>query len=369
MSFRRLLAGFAAGLALCLCATLAPAARGAGVTSALPSGVPLLYYTSNHPAALKAVQYSTSGGVLVVGAIHVVATLPAADGLGLAPDGDLLVGGGSTGKVFKVNPGTGQVQSVDAFPGSVAAFHITVSPDGSYAFTSGLPGQLAKVPLQPFGTGAAVSLKGDDPAVTTVGFTPVGAFYTASDSFGSGRFGSLDLTTLTTKRIFPQLRGAHGIAYDTFTRDLFLLGAYAIVQIDPVAITSPNRDHATIEVSTANIGGMAFDQGVTDGHGHLLAASNTGRVWLLDYSATGLIGSGKSVTKSQVFLDTNLDDILVVNAKGVTAAHPAKASSSSKGKLLILVVAVAAVLLVVVYVIRRRRGGSPRVRRGEAETF
>ncbi len=129
--------------------TGAPSALPTGAPSALPTGVPLLFYTSNHPAALKAVQYSTSGGVLRVGAIHVVATLPEADGLGLAPDGNLIVGGGKTGDVYKVDPVTGKVQSVTSFPGSVAAFHITVSPDGSYAFTSGLPGQLAKVPLPP----------------------------------------------------------------------------------------------------------------------------------------------------------------------------------------------------------------------------
>jgi hypothetical protein len=358
----------AGGLVLCLAFSIGPAQRSAGAPSALPAGVPLLFYTSNHPAALKAVQYSTSGGVLRVGAIHVVATLPEADGLGLAPDGNLIVGGGKTGDVYKVDPVTGKVQSVTSFPGSVAAFHITVSPDGSYAFTSGLPGQLAKVPLHPFGPGVPVSLKGDDPAVTTVGFTPVGTFYTASDSFGSGRFGSLDLTTLTTKRVFPQLRGAHGIAYDSFTKDLFLVGAYAIVQIDPVAVTAPNRDHQTVEVSSATVGGMAFDQGVADGHGHLLVASNTGEVWFLDYSTTGLIGSSKVVKTSHVFLDTNLDDIVVVNPIVAGTPPPSKKASSSKSKLLLPIAGVVVLAIAVAYGIRRRRAGSV-VGKGDAGTF
>ena len=120
--------------------------------------------------------YSVSGDVLQIGTIRTVATLPGADGVGLAPDGDVIVGGAGTGNVFKINPKTGAVLTAPAFPGSTAAFHITTSRDGSDAWTSGLPGQLAMVPLKPFGPGQAVSLKGDDPGVTTVAFRFVASF-------------------------------------------------------------------------------------------------------------------------------------------------------------------------------------------------
>jgi hypothetical protein len=276
----------------------------------------------------------------------------------VAPDGDIIVGGAATGDVFKIDPLTGSFQTAAAFPGSTAAYHITTTRDGSHAWTAGIPGQLAMVPLKPFGPGTAVPLKGDDPGVTTVAFTPAGTFYTSGTSLGSGNFGTLDLSTDTTHRVLTNVRGAHGISYDAFTKDVFLFGSYNIVQIDPLAISQPGPDHAQVELSLRTIGNTAFDQGIADGAGHLLVASNTGDVWFIDYSATALVGA-KGVIASHSFLDTNLDDIVAISPPSSATTVPAAPASSKRKKLLLVGGAVVVVVLLAFLLIRARRGGTP----------
>jgi hypothetical protein len=313
------------------------------------AGSPKLYYTTNFPAELKVAPYSVNGDRLRVGSISVVAKLPAADGLAMAPDGDLLVGGGKTGMVFKVNPASGAFKAVPS--GSPVAFHVSVSPDGTTAWTAGLPGPASRIPLNPFGPGKPAVLKGDDPNVTTIGFTPNGAFYTASTSFGSGTFGTLDVATLTTKQYRSDLRGAHGFSYDAFTKNLLLFGSFAILQVDP---TNPSQI-----ISERDISRMAFDQGVADGHGHLLAASNTGDVVFIDYSSTGLVGDRHDLL-SRAFLDTNLDDLLPVNPPAVASA--ASSTSSSKNKKVVILLVVVIVIIGGVVAVRARGAGARRGR-------
>lgn len=304
------------------------------------ASAPELFFTTNSPPAVNEVSYSISGGQISVGTARVVAALPAADGLAFAPDGDLIVGGGATGKVFKVHPASGSVITVAS--GIPSAFHVTVSPDGSFAWTAGLPGQLAKVPLKPFGPGSPVPLRGDDQAVSTIGFTPAGAFYTASTSIGDGNFGTFDPATGTTHRTLTDLRGAHGFAYDPYAKDILLFGSYAIVQIDPA--------HPDSVVSQKFVSTMAFDQGVTDGQGDVLVASNTGYVVYLRYSADGTIGP-KS-TGSKAFLNTNLDDLAT---RFVPVAAPVPSAGTSKTSKLLVIVVLGGLVGAGVVVVRRRR--------------
>ena len=341
--------------------TTSPPAPSSGPTTVPPPSTPELYYTTNHPPALKVADYSIGGDLLQISNIRTVATLPGADGLAIAPDGDVLVGGGGSGKVYKVDPQTGSYQTESAYPGATAAYHVSTSSDGSHAWTAGLPGTLASLPLSPFGTGTAVPVQGDDGLLTTVAFTPAGTFYTSGNSLGSGNFGTLDLASGTTHRVLTNQRGAHGISYDPYTKDLFLFGSFNIVQIDPLAITQPGPDHAEVELSLRTVGNVAFDQGVADGAGHLLVASNTGEVWFFDYSATGLIGSAKGVLFSRAFLDTNLDDIIAIRPRSSAAGSAASSSSksSSKKKLLIVVLAVIVLAVLGFLVIRSRRSAKP----------
>jgi hypothetical protein len=329
------------GIAVAVAVLAAPASA-----APPPPPQPRLFYTVNSPPQLKVVAYAAAGSQIQVGTSRVVANLPAADGLAFAPDGDLLVGGAKTGNIFKVNPTTGGVVSMPS--GIATAFHVTVSPDGSKAWTAGLPGTLASVPLKPFGPGVAEPLQGDDRAITTVGFAPQGTFYTASTSFGSGNFGSIDLSKLRTKRIQPDLRGAHGFTYDSFSKDILLFGSFTVVQIDPA--------HPDSVVSLAPVANMAFDQGVADGQGHVLAASNTGYVVLFDYSATGVIGD-KSTKVSKAFLDTNLDDIAPQGQLTVAAATVAGAGGSTKKALFVLVFLVVLAVLGVIVVRSRSAMG------------
>jgi len=326
---------------------IAVPARGATpVTTATPE----LIYTINHPAELKAVEYGVSGDRVSLGTPRVIAQLPAADGLALLSEHEALVGGGSTGMVFKVDLDTGKVTSAPS--GIPTAYHVTLSRDKTFAWTAGLPGQLAKIPLDPFGAGSVVAVHGDDLAVTTIGLGPNGAFYTTSDSHGSGDFGTLDLATMTTHRTIANLRGAHGFSYDPYTSDVLLFGAYQIDQIDPA---QPDSVLAQEDFSPPQE--FAFDQGVVDGQGHLLVGSNTGYLVFVDYAATSRVG--KTSTTSRAFLDTNLDDLAVLHPAAVASAAPAS-SSSSKKKIVTLVVLIVGVGGIGFLGLRMRQGRSGR---------
>ena len=334
-----------AGLALAAAATMALLA-GPVAAATTPAAPPQLYYTTNSPPELKVAAYSTANDQIRVGTPRVVAKLPAADGLAYLADGTLLVGGSKTGNVYKVNPDTGTYTTQPS--GIPTAYHVSVSPDGSQAWTAGLPGQLAALPLKPFGPGHPAGLKGDDQAVTTIGFSPSGDFYTASTSYGSGNFGTVNLTTLVTKRTLTDQRGAHGFTYDPYTKDVLLVGSYAILQIDPA--------HPDVIVSERVVPNMSFDQGIADGQGRLLAASNSGDLVLLDYSSSNLVGS-KDTTVSTAFLDKNLDDIAVrgpLKPTVPTSARLPSGGSGSKTTKLVLLLGLVALLVAGFLVLRAR---------------
>jgi hypothetical protein len=338
---------------LAVAGSILVALMAAPVGAATPAvSAPQLYYTTNFPPRLKVVTYLAEGDRLAFGTPSVVTNLPAADGLAVLADGSILVGGSLTGQVFRVNPDTGTYTSQPA--GMPTAYHVSLSADGSTAWTAGLPGQLAALPTKPFGPGKVLHLKGDDLAVTTIGFSPLGTFYTSSDSRGSGNFGTIDLKRATTKRTLTGQRGAHGFTYDPFTKDVVLVGSYNILQIDP---THPDQ-----VVSERVVPGMAFDQGAVDGQGHLLAASNTGDVVFVDYASTSQVGS-KGDTMSKAFLDTNLDDlatrgplVLITGASGASAG-----GGGSKVAKLAPLLGVAALLVAGLVLFMARRSRKPAV--------
>jgi len=174
-----------------------------------------------------------------------------------------------------------------------------VDPSGNTAYTTPDPGVLVSIPLNPLGPGTSHALTGDDGTTTgshfgvdTVAWSDAThAFYTSDhsgDFGGGGDVGTINLSTFVTTcfkapsggcMFYP---GAHGMAYDPFTGDLFIFGATHITQLD----TSGNV------ISDLTVPGAQFDQGTVDGNGHLLVADNNGHILFDDYSATkSLTGS------------------------------------------------------------------------------
>ncbi|MBV8295202.1 MAG: hypothetical protein JO085_00060 [Acidimicrobiia bacterium] len=287
-----------------------------------------LSYTTYNPPAVKRLGFSFDGSSLRITSQHFLASLTFADGIVFAPDGKLLVGGGPAG-IFEVDPSSGAVQS--AHPGGPGAWHVAVDPGGTRAWAAGLPGPLSEVPLDPFRDGVAHPLTGDDTNVTSVGFAAGKAFYTASDARGIGSFGTIDLTSFRTTRLMADLRGAHGMTYDAATGDLLLIGNTDVVQIDP--------SNPSVVAASRTFPGLQLDQGTVDGKGHLFAASSTGQLLFVDYSATHHIDDASDVV-AKAFVDPNLDDFAPLTGPG------AKPNHSSGLSLVAVVGAVAAAALI-----------------------
>lgn len=225
-------------------------------------------------------------------------SVPAADGLVFSPDGDILVGGQGDA-VYKLNPRNGQY--VTSTAGGGTAYHMSLDPSGTKVWATGIPGQLTEVPLTPFANGTPHDITGDDAYVTSISFVPNGpVFYTAGGSGGGGGFGTIDLTTFTTKQLFS-LPAAHGLVYDGYSGMLMLFGADHITQIDPNTLQV---------VSDFQVRGGSFqlDQGTVDGAGHLFVCSNNGQFIFMDYSVTKRVASAGNFVSVQ---DTGLalDDV------------------------------------------------------------
>jgi hypothetical protein len=330
------------GLALGACLALfllSPAA--AQTVAPAPTAVSgELFYTTFQPPAVKKVPFTYDSAGFQIGKRVLIANLPAADGIAFAPTGKLIVGGGTTGMVFQVDPQSGAVQAVKS--GAPAAFHVSLDPGGKKVWTAGLPGTLSEVPIDPLGDGTARTLTGDDPRVTSVGFALGKAFYTTSDLNGGGNFGRLDLAAMRTQRLMTDLRGAHGITFDESAASLILFGSFSILQID--------SGTPTVISSKRDFPGLRLDQGTVDGHGHLFAADNGGKLVFVDYSATRKIGDDRNRVETR-FLDPGLDDLAPLTGPGAEPAAKAK----SRAPLFLLVGAAFVVVVITVAVSRRRR--------------
>ncbi len=236
----------------------------------------------------------------------VIGSLPGgADGLAFdshlgTPVPDLLVGlnGGGGTSINVVDPNSATLVTSETTDGQVPS-HVMVDPSGNTGYTTADPGTVVSIPLNPLGPGTSHALTGDDGTTTGSGFgvdtivwsDATHAFYTSDhsgDFGGGGDVGTINLSTFVTTcfkapsgacMYYP---GAHGMAYDPFTGDLFIFGATHITQLD----TSGNV------ISDLTVPGAQFDQGTVDGNGHLLVADNNGHILFDDYSVTkSLTGS------------------------------------------------------------------------------
>ena len=274
------------------------------------------YYTifSGAPNVKKRTFSYDGATTLTISGPTVIATTVGADGIVFAKDGDLLVGGQGD-RIHKVNPGTGTVQTRTAGGIAGGSFHVALDPGGTKAWTTGIPGEIAEVPVSPtFSNGISHNVTGDDGQITSIAFDSSGqAYYTSSGAAGFGSVGKINMTTFVTTRFLTDIPAAHGMTFDSFTGDLMIFGDGHVSQIDTGTMTM---------VSDREFAGMTFDQGAVDGTGHAFVASNTGHMLFVDYSSTSQIGSLANFSSLQ-FLEANLDDIAPLSGPGAAVPVPA----------------------------------------------
>src|ERR1035441_1686453 len=178
-----------------------------------------LYYTrSTTPSSVNWVDFTYDGrGGFTLTNETLITTLARADGLVIAPDGDLLVGGGCENEnlIYKVNPYTGKFVSRIANGGSC---HMSLDPNRTRAwagFDYSGSHLLAEIPLNPFSSGIGHSITGSNSGVGTLAWDTAGnAFYTTSWGGATGAFGAIDLNTFVTSSLLTNLPAAHGMAFD-----------------------------------------------------------------------------------------------------------------------------------------------------------
>ena len=171
------------------------------------------------------VSYDRATHQVTINNIQNIAYTLGADGITFATDGDLLVGGQATGRLFKINRTTHAQTNQPT--GQTDSFHVKLDPSGQKAWTAGLPSSLAEVPLNPFAPGTMHTLTGDDTLITDITWAAGKVFYTASGTNGHGNFGEINLTTFVTTRRLTDVDYAHGIQLeDVYKRQgLLILGA------------------------------------------------------------------------------------------------------------------------------------------------
>jgi uncharacterized repeat protein (TIGR01451 family) len=287
-----------------LFASLAPLAGLGGAVSGT------LYFTryTGSPRVNK-VDFSYDGGTnFYLTNLVGIADLQGADGLVIAPDGSLIIGGQGN-VVFKVDPDSGAVVSAGA--GGGAAYHMSLDPDRQRAWSDWGGSPLIEIPLNPFGDATTHALTGDDTSVLTLAWDPAGNVYYTS---AGGGFGVIDLTTfVTSRKLTPD--ADHGMAYDPLTGSLIVSGGNHLVQItaDPV---NP-QVISDLDLGSRGVSPVTFDQGTVDGRGHAFFADNNGKLIFVDYAATKLIGDTNNFVAAP-FLAPNLDDVAPIGLAGNT---------------------------------------------------
>ena len=294
------------------------------VASATPFVGEIFYTRFSGTSRVEKVTTGFDGTTFTLGSPVTISSGHGADGIAGNPQdpGSLLVGG-QGGAVIRVQrDGSG----FTSFPSPVSAFHLEV-PSTTSLFASGIPGALARIPINAsgsLGAGSVITLSGADTVVTQVITTPGGGFfYTRSGSGGFGNYGTLTFTgatTATTSRLHGAggsvgtavLAAAHGGVFDPFTNTVILMGDDHITQLDLAGNI----------VSNLNLLGFAginpsFDQGTVDGAGHLFVASNSGHLLFIDYSASGFINAASNFV-ALPFLAGSLDDVAPLVGPGQT---------------------------------------------------
>lgn len=242
-----------------------------------------------------------------------VASVNGADGIVFNPNNGHLLIGGQGPRIHDVSTSGSPVTTI-ATPG-VNVFHLAVDPTLGSVFGSGIPGNVTRVGINAGGfTGSptTLSVSGSTNALTSLAWNAAGtqAFYTDASPSGAGQFGlaTIGAATITTS-VQQVLTAAHGMIFDPYTGYLTLFGDNQIAQIDP---SNPG-----VLVASLVMSGVDFDQGTSDGNGHLWAASNNGNVTFFELTtcAGGLVNSSTCFSDTR-FLAANLDDVAPLAGPG-----------------------------------------------------
>jgi hypothetical protein len=242
------------------------------------------YYTDYGNGTVHSVTYSYDNVAKVfgVGVPNLVASLPGADGIVFAPNGNILVGGQGAA-VYNVTPSSGSFNSASA---ANASFHLTLAPDGKSVYTSPFGGPLANIPLTNFGTANAptvTAISGSEGGVTQLAFANGTTFYVNGNPNCCGNVGTIDLATGVTTRLAggTAVGAAHGIILDPYSGLIDLFGGGLVATLNPITLA------ISASVHLPNSPGD-FDQGAPDGLGHALIAGSGGLTFV-DYEGTSIL--------------------------------------------------------------------------------
>ena len=291
-------------------------------------------------ATVQKVHFNFDGtATFTVGTPTIVKDLGAsgnADGLIFAPNGNLLIGGSTTGVIEQITRAGAVVGNITI--GTTNPYHLTLSPDGTTIYSGGSTGFLFGQPIvgdnpgplgvSPFfSNGTAHNVTGSETGITQIAFDASGhAYYTSSPDTGNGDVGTINLATYQTTAKITALPAAHGITFDRFTGDLIVSGNSHITQIDPTTF------QVVSDLDLSSMGVHMLDQLYVDGRGHLFAGDNgsvnltngtgtKGKLVFIDYS-----GGSHQIGAASDFVATHdlvlgLDDIAPVAALQVGDAN------------------------------------------------
>jgi hypothetical protein len=228
-------------------------------------------------------------------------TLPSAADAFVIPGGNLIVAGQGT-PVYEVDVihGTFQTRSTSNNGNTIA-----LDPSDQSVWIGWDDTSPSQVPIDPFGDGTVHALHGDDTTITVFAFTPSnGVFYANGSETGFGNVGTVDMSSFATTRLVGNVP-ATTIFYDRYSRSLIYAGFGKATQVDP---SDPTTTLSSRDDSAAGENYLSLRP---DGRGHLFGTRwggnggnpTGGRLVLVDYSATGLIGDPSTIIASAPTFD------------------------------------------------------------------
>jgi hypothetical protein len=270
-----------------------------GALAGTPSRGTVFIGAAYVPHNLYRVDFQYDGADTLDVDAQVLVTLPTAADSMIVPGGNLVVAGQGS-SVYRVNAddGTYETSSTGNNGNTIA-----LDPSGQSVWIGWTDTAPSQVPLRPFGPGTPHSVSGDDFTISHFAFTPSnGVFYANGGESNLGSVGAIDMSTFVTARIFSSVP-ATSIFYDAYSRSLIFVAFGNATQVDPAnpSVVLSSRDDSAL--------GENYLVLRPDGRGHLVgtrwgvSGANGGRLGLVEYSQSGLIGDARTIIVSAPMTD------------------------------------------------------------------